>query len=269
MTTKVVGEEPPDSKDLKGWEQAVAARRLASYPVGAIVAAFLDLGPNMDERLRNALARPISDDIYRRLKQNVGRNHPNGGEDIIERVHGQLFEALAQPNSADAKGMRVAYVPRVMFRIKDAIAKEKRERREGEPAPKTAKRKSGKAPGKDETDEKEAVEIVSLDQHPDVVEKPATGDGEDAGRFSRAADVTLLESVEYLDQQIDVTRLLVKHVPNLRKRLAFQLFMEQVPAKTRRARVLSIADAVGVDESTVRDWIAEIQATLKTIVGEQ
>jgi hypothetical protein len=265
MTTKVVGEEPPDSKDLKGWRQAVADRKLAFYPMGAIVAAFLDLGP-IDEPLRNTLAKAISDDIYRRLKRSVGRNHPNGGEDIIERVHFQLFEALAQPDCADAKGLRDAYIPRLTFRIKDAIAKEKRQSRDGEPAPKSTKAKSGKAP---DEDEHEAVEIVSMEQHPDLVEKPVIGDGEDAGLFSRAADVALLESVAYLDQQIDVTRLLKQHVPHLRKRLAFQLHMEQVPSKTKKAHVLSIANAVGFDESTVRLWIAEIQATLKTIVGDK
>jgi hypothetical protein len=124
------GEEPPpDSTDVAGWKRVVAGGLLDRFPLEAIVAALQDLRLNTGLGLRNDLAKNLSDRVYRLLRRQVGRNHPNEGWDIIDRVHVQVFEALAQPSSADAKGLRQAFVPRVLFRLKDAIAKEARERR--------------------------------------------------------------------------------------------------------------------------------------------
>ena len=58
------------------------------------------------------------------LRARVGFNHPNQGEDIIYRVHAEIFEALLKPNSKDGKALREAFGPRVMFRLKTAIAVE-------------------------------------------------------------------------------------------------------------------------------------------------
>jgi hypothetical protein len=123
------GEEPPpDSTDVAGWKRVVADGLLDRLPLEAIVAALQDLRLNTDLGLRNDLAKNLSDRVYRLLRGQVGRNHSNEGWDIID-LHVQVFEALAQPTSADAKGLRQAFVPRVLFRLKDSIAKEARERR--------------------------------------------------------------------------------------------------------------------------------------------
>src|SRR5208282_5112722 len=111
------GEEPPpDSTDVAGWKRVVANGLLDRLHLEAVAAALQDLRLNTDLGLRNDLAKNLSDRVYRLLRGQVGRNHPNEGWDIIDRVHLQVFEALAQPGSADAKGLRQAFVPRVLFR---------------------------------------------------------------------------------------------------------------------------------------------------------
>jgi hypothetical protein len=67
------GEEPPLSTDYAGWQQAVADGRLRRFPLEAIAAALQDLRPNSDTGLRNALAKHLSDSVYRILRANVGR----------------------------------------------------------------------------------------------------------------------------------------------------------------------------------------------------
>ena len=57
----------------------------------------------------------------------IGRNYRNQGEDIITSAHGQLVVALFEPQSADGKGLRVAFVPRVQFRAADAIRAEQKD----------------------------------------------------------------------------------------------------------------------------------------------
>ncbi len=262
-----VGEEPPhQSTDLAAWQRVVADGRHTQYPLEAIVAAIQDLGPNTDKTVRNALAKYLSDRIYSLLWRNVGRNHPNEGQDIVHRVHFQLFEALARPKSADGKAMRIACVARALYRMKDAIAKEARDRRV--PAESRVKKsKRPKVAGKPEDTDGKEVKLVGIEEHPDLVEETEPLDREDAPPSRFKHDPSLMDGVRDLDQQIDVDRFLEENISDDRKRLAFRLFMDDVPYKSKKSN--SIAEALGIDEKTARQWIQEVQEQLKQKVGEK
>jgi hypothetical protein len=126
------GEQPvPGSTDLDGWRLAVADGRFRDFKMEDIIAAIQDLGPKTDREVLNPLVLHVSDSIVRILRGKVGRNNRNEGEDIITRAHGQLVIAMLNPESADGKGLRIAFVPRVQFRAADAIrAEQKKEYRE-------------------------------------------------------------------------------------------------------------------------------------------
>ena len=118
--------EPPPSTDLEGWRHAVRERYHVRYRLEAIVAAIQDLGTQADTSVRNALAEHVSVSLQSILRKHVSYRLPNKGRDIIERTHGRIIEALLRPTSADGKALRVAFVPRVMFRIRNVIASEAR-----------------------------------------------------------------------------------------------------------------------------------------------
>lgn len=255
-------DSPPSSTDLAGWRDAVADGRFRKFPMEAIVAALQDLRPNRNTTVRNDLAKYLSESIYRYLWRKVGRNHPNGGRDIIDDVHFRIFEALAQPDSADGRGLRVAFFSRVMFRLKDAIATEARARRTPDEATvrKRSKAKTDTNPGKEGGEE---VELVELGRHPDLAQGREPFDGEDWTPSKNRHDPTLLDGVRDADENIDVARLLEEHIPDYKKRFAFRLHMDDIPYKSKKASVTSIAKALGIDEKTARDWIKEVTEILK------
>ncbi len=259
------GEEPPQSTDLSGWRQAVADGRFCRFPLEAIAAAIQDLRPNRDSGLVAALAKHLSDRVYRILRRQVGRNHPNEGFDIIDRVHGQFFEALAQPNSADGKGIRQALVSRLMFRLKDAIAKEARERRIPEETA-VKSRQAPKKPATPEGEEGREVEFAAMSEHPDLAEDAETLDGDDTTPSKTKWDPALLDGVRAANEQMDVNRFLEDNIADDQKRLAFRLFMDGYPFKSIKSN--SIAKALGIDEKIARQWIEEIQAQLKEKIGD-
>ena len=248
---------PPDSTDVAGWKRVVAGGLLDRLPLEAIVAALQDLRLNTDLGLRNDLAKNLSDRVYRLLRRQVGRNHPNEGWDIIDRVHVQVFEALAQPSSADAKGLRQAFVPRVLFRLKDAIAKEARERRI--PDEIMVKRQEA-APADPPGGDGQEVEFDDANRQSDVAEAAGPPDGDDAPPAKARRNPTLLDEVRATDQQIDTDRFLAENITDDQKRLAFRLYMDDVPFKSKKHH--SIAKALGIDEKTARLWIEEIKAQL-------
>src|SRR5205823_262938 len=108
-------------KDLEAWRQAVGDGRYKSYRLEAVVGAIQDLGPCSDKAVVNPLAEHLSDAVLRILRGLVGVNHPNRGYDLIDRTHGRVIDAVLQPDSADGKALRVAFGPRVTFRLKDAL----------------------------------------------------------------------------------------------------------------------------------------------------
>jgi hypothetical protein len=255
MDTRI-GEGPPlKSDDLGGWQQAIADNRLKTFRLEAIAAAFQDLGQR-DIQVRNALAKHLSDSILRMLRKCVGVNHPNKGEDIILRVHGEIFAALLRPTSADGRNLRHAFGPRVLFRMKDAIAAEARERRIPDETKPKMKGKTTEEKGSDDADKVEIIDLAAAAEDHEGTEDEEIGP-------QKIRDTSLFDGVRDANEQIDVDRIL-GCVPDYRKRLAFRLFMNDVPYQSKKKDVTSIAGALGVSERTARDWIKEVQEVLES-----
>lgn len=218
-----IGEEPPPrSTDLDGWRRAVADGRFGNFKMEVVIAAVQDLGPETDPSVLNPLLIHVSDTILRILRGKVGINHRNKGEDIIADAHGQLLAALFDPNSADGKALRTAFVPRIAFRAADAIrVEQKRETREHAV---------------------ESIEALEDKRQPQV------------------------DPREELNQKLYVEEVL-SHITDERKRLAFRLYMEEYPLESTRST--SISEALGVSAKTAGQWIEEIQALLRNIIGEK
>jgi hypothetical protein len=275
------GERSPASTDIEGWRRAVAEGALAGFRLEALVAALQDLGPQADANVKRALVKQLNDAMLRMLRSFVGFNHPNQGEEIIYRVHHQLFDALLRPTSADGRALRAGFANIVSYRVKDAIAMEYRHSR-------IPMRPDAKGTDGDELDDELPVaandrtspparpdgagnrtrelgaDASTFDDLPDLGEQgdPAdVSDGEDApGRYSNR-DMTLLDGVRDLDEQLDVVRIL-REVTDHRKRLAFYLHMQGVPFGSTKGH--SIAKALGKSKETVTDWVEEVRAQLKT-----
>jgi hypothetical protein len=244
---------PPNPADLEGWRKAIASNQLASFRLEAIVAALQDLA---DSPVRDALAKHLSGSTIKMLRRYIGTNHPNQGEDIILRVHGDIFEAVLEKDSADGKGLREAFGPRVQFRAKDAIATEKRHS-QIPLMPKVREVRENEDEDDVETDLVSAGSVARLVARSGPVE-PA--DDEVAPSQTSHPDFTLLVDVRHADECIDVECVLA-NINDYRKRLAFRLFMDDIPLKSNRSE--SIAEAVGVSDKTARAWIEELKHLLE------
>jgi RNA polymerase sigma factor (sigma-70 family) len=119
-------EEPPSPSDLEGWRSVVAGNRLALLRPEHIVAAIQRIGPNGDQRLLAALITHVSDELLRRIKRLVGKNHRNVGEDIIWRAHHQLIVAVLKRDSKDGQALCKTFKTCVEFRVADAIRAERK-----------------------------------------------------------------------------------------------------------------------------------------------
>ena len=109
-------DDPPDSTNLEGWRQAIGDGLYRAFRGEAIVAAIQDLGVNADPTVITPLVDLASKTILRILRQRIGTNYPNRGEDIIEEAHGQLVVAMLAPDSAD--GQRENRHPRISRGVK-------------------------------------------------------------------------------------------------------------------------------------------------------
>jgi hypothetical protein len=239
----------PEPSDLEGWRKAIDERSLPTFRLEAIVAAMQDLGPLCESRVRNPLAKHLSDSIIGLLRKLVRPSLPDNGDEIIFRVHSELFKALLDPQSADGKGLREAFTPRVSFRIKDAIVSEQRDSR----IPVAVKiKKTLKDRKFDET-----VGIVP------ATEPSAANDSEfDSGRSpARNAnrDLSLLDGVRDAEQSLDVAKLM-SLITDERKRLAFYLYMDDVPFGSKKGN--SIARSLGVSNKTATEWVEEVRMLL-------
>lgn len=226
-------DDPPDSTDLEGWRLAVNEDRHRTYPLESIVAAIQDLGLCTDKAVLNPLAKHLSDALLHILRKCVSINHPNRGLDIIERTYDQIIAAVLQPASADGKALRVAFVPRVTFRLKDALASESRASQNQERH--EAELKAGHASRRGTDGE--------------VHQLPKKND-----------------SSRVLDESLDVENIL-ETVKDPRKRLAFRMFMDGVPFKSKKSA--SIAEALVISEKTAREWVKEVQDLLSTAPAAQ
>lgn len=200
MDTRTGEEDPPKSTDLVGWQQAIADGRLESYRLEVLVAAFQDLG-HLDHQVHHALAKHLSDSVLRFLRKEVGFNHPNQGWDIIFRNHDVIFKALVRPDSADGRGLRKAFGPRVRFRLKDAIVKERSERRTTQDIEKDKQKK------KERKDLPTVGDVIELNASAAMeIDTDAPEDGGGGDDKVRTADLD--NGLDDLDEEIDVERIL-------------------------------------------------------------
>ena len=166
-------------------------------------------------------------------------------------MHGQLFEALLKPNSADGKALRQAFTARVSFRIKDAIAAEHQHSRVPVEAKITKSVKGRKIA--------ETVQIVPNHEPSDAAND--SGSDDETSPHNSNRDLNLLNGVRDLDQKIDIEHFL-KVVTDDRKRLAFYLHMDRVPYGSERGN--SIARALGVSAKTAKEWVEEVREILQS-----
>lgn len=110
----------PEAADEAGWAAVVDAGELGECPPGLIVGALRALVPRGNPRLVDPLALHLSDRITRRLRRLIGTDHPNDGEDIIERAHGALMAAIFDPDSGDGADLVETFWARLRFRGLDA-----------------------------------------------------------------------------------------------------------------------------------------------------
>ena len=117
--------------------------------------------------------------------------------------------------------------------------------------------------GGDENDLADLEVSQAFAQHVD-----AGDDDDDIAPVKTEYATELMAGVNAMLEQMDVNRLLEENIPNEKKRLAFHLFMDLVPFKTKKkGSTHSIAEVLEIDESTARSWIKEVQEILKTKVG--
>ena len=137
-----IGEDPsPKSKDLEGWHKAIATGQLASFKLEDIAAAFQDLGVR-DKEVRNGLAEYLSRSILHVLRKRVGLTIPTAARtSFFALITRSLWHCYVRQRRT-AVVFREAFVARVEFRLKDAIAKENRQRR----VPDEASRQSPRLP---------------------------------------------------------------------------------------------------------------------------
>jgi len=253
-----IGEEPPKSTDLDGWRNAIAANRLKVFRLEVLAAAFQDLG-GRDVGVQHALAKHLSDAVIHMLRRHVGFNHPNEGWDIILRTHEYIFTALLRPQSADGRGLRVTFGSRVLFRMKDAIAAEQRERRTPD---EVVPSKPSKPKGQDTVADEGNIDIDAVaGQTEDNGEPEGAEDTEQEAPRPTSNDDPLSDEITGIDERIDVEGIL-DCVSDPRKRMAFHLFMDGVPFKTKKENVESIAQALNVSEKTARTWVNEVRQLL-------
>ncbi|WP_407123445.1 hypothetical protein [Bradyrhizobium sp. STM 3561] len=254
---------PPDPGDLDGWRKVAESGRVARFSPESLVAALQDLGPGLDAAVRNPIAQHLNLMLMRWLRRYIGQNHPAGGEDVILRTHYDIFVAMLDKKSADGKALRVEFWARVSFRAKDAIAKEYRDSR----IPLTHEPKKKRTANEDEVplDEEKAAEVRQLvgpSEQDEEAEDVSGFVGDDPVSNTGHPGAALLEGLTHFEETMDVERVLA-HIKDLdwRKRLAFRLHMEKVPAGSTKG--YSIAKAVGRSSKTVEKWIKEIQDILK------
>lgn len=89
---------------------------------------------------------------------------------------------------------------------------------------------------------------------------------ENLNDLSDARQPQEIDPRQELDEQMDVEHVL-SHVTDERKRLAFRLHMEGIPLESKRGA--SISKALGVSSKTAGQWIEEVRALLRNIVGEK
>jgi hypothetical protein len=291
--TSFSGDIAPPSTDLEGWKQAISEGRLRRFRLEDIAAAFQDLG-HANKLVRERLAQRLSGAVTGYLRKRVDTNKPNRGEDIILEVHDSIFMALLDPECADGKMLRHGFGLIVGFRLKDALARSLKEQIVPAPKPKKksaavtgeSKGEGAEPPFDQKTTEaiKEAIDDAAKRlggmtrdeaREAPAEKKPAKkkrgddrhipysvdeAEDDEIGPGKREIDTSLLDAVNAMNEDIDVARVLAT-IPDYKRRLAFRLFMDDVPYKNKKG--FSIAMACGVSERTARAWIEQFEEELK------
>src|ERR1035438_3057735 len=224
----------------------------------------LTVGPQLSKGQCNrrgvAICTRATESILHLLRRHVGMNKPNQGEDIILRVHGEIIAALLHPSSADGKALRVAFGPRVLFRLKDGIAAEQRESR----IPDESRTANIQATSDEDSEGKEgSVDLDASAESPEL--ELESEDDCKTGQPTRP-DPSLLDGVRELDEHVNVEGIL-GCVTDARKRLTFHLYMNDIPFKTKKKKVQSIAQALNISEKTARAWVEEVRVLLSEHEG--
>ena len=248
-------ESPPASCDLEGWRRAVARGLLGNFRPEALYCAVQDLGPDADPPVLNPIARRLSEIIMKMARRYVGTNKPNRGEDIIGLVHQSIWNSLLNPKSDDGQTMRDGLGGIVKFRCLDAIALENKQSRIPlQPPVREVKRGENSDTVPLDPDKARQVSWIVSEPEP---KEPGTVDegflGDDAVSVTRPIDAAHFDGVRQLEEHIDVERVLA-HILDDRKRLAFRLYMDDLPFGSKRTP--SIAEALRIstrDSRNLRD----------------
>lgn len=119
----------PDPIDSEAWLDVSASGRLSACPPGAVVTALRAQMRVGHRSAANALAQHLSGEITRCLRRMIGLNHPDAGEPMIERAHGEMMKAVFDPAHSDHEALEEAFAARLAFRALDAIRVERRHNR--------------------------------------------------------------------------------------------------------------------------------------------
>ena len=114
--------EAPESTDLQGWRTVIQQGRLKDFRPEDIAAAFQDLG-YQDAQVQSDLAKHLSDIIIGILRRRVSFGWPDQGWEIIMNTHAVIFKGLLDSGTPDGRALRKAFGLRVLYRLKDAIAR--------------------------------------------------------------------------------------------------------------------------------------------------
>ena len=110
--------------------------------------------------------------------------------------------------------------------------------------------------------DKDNVEIHASAEPTRSDEEPEpTDDSEQELPRVTSQDDPLSDGMKDMDEKINVERIL-DCVSNPSKRMAFHLYMDGVPYKTKKKNVESIAQALDISEKTARDWVKEVRQLL-------
>jgi hypothetical protein len=235
----------------------LSSHRLASSRFEPMIAALQDLDPKLGRIVRGALTKRISEGLIRLLRSRVGTNHPNKGNDIIDRVHDELFTVMLDPKSNEGRAYRSAFGLYVNYRIKDAIIMERQHSHIPVQA-KVRKPAGGTSNKSRQVGEPIADLMPNEDCHKSDIHE--TFEDAEASETNSNRDLTLLNGVRDSDEQLDVDRLL-RLVQDDQKRLAFYLHMDGVPFGSTKGH--SIAKAIGKSSKTARKWVEEVQQLLQ------
>jgi hypothetical protein len=249
-------DSPPASSDVEGWRRAIARGQLSAFRPEDLLCAVQDLGPDTDPKVMNPIAKQLSDIIMKMARRHIGTNKPNQGQDIILLVHGGIWTSLLDKDSEDGKTMRSGLGGIVRFRCFDAIALHNRHSRIPL-EPKLRDVKKNENPDTVPMDPRKAGAVSHLVSVQDPKLRPEDDgfSGDEAVSVRVSADPSLFEAMRQLESRVDVERVLA-HIADDRKRLAFRLFMEDVPNGSKRT--LSIAEAVGISPKWADVWIREL-----------